>query len=158
MWKEARVTVIGPGWDILSKTADKLAAKLLAEQCNVPTLPAIDKPTARIVEVRDFARKIGLPIMLKAVDGGGGKGIRLVRQESDLENATKRAISESPSRQIFVEKAVIDGFRHIEVQIVGDGSGQVRQYAHGVICFLFNTHLSTLVPLNIRASYCFCYL
>ncbi|KAI1751030.1 PycA protein [Xylaria castorea] len=126
MWNEAKIAVIGPGWDILSKTGDKLAAKLLAEQCDVPTLPAMDKPTARIIEARDFARKIGFPIMLKAVDGGGGKGIRLVRQESDLENAMRRAISESPSRQIFVERAAIDGFRHIEVQIVGDGSGQVR--------------------------------
>ncbi|KAI8948160.1 PycA protein [Xylaria longipes] len=126
MWNEAGVVVIGPGWDILSKTGDKLAAKLLAEQCAVPTLPAMNKPTTRIEEAQDFARKIGLPIMLKAVDGGGGKGIRLVRQESDLENAARRAIAESPSRQIFVEKAAIDGFRHIEVQIVGDGSGQVR--------------------------------
>ncbi|KAI0449940.1 PycA protein [Xylaria acuta] len=126
MWNEAGVVVIGPGPDILSKTGDKLAAKLLAEQCGVPTLPAMDKPTASIVEAREFAGTIGLPIMLKAVDGGGGKGIRLVRQESDLENAARRAIAESPSRQIFVEKAAIDGFRHIEVQIVGDSSGQVR--------------------------------
>ncbi|KAI3338002.1 PycA protein [Ustulina deusta] len=126
MWSEARAVVVGPGWDILRKTGDKLAAKLLARQCDVPTLPAMDTPTARVEDVRRFARKIGLPIMLKAVDGGGGKGIRLVRQESDLESAAKRAISESPSRQIFVEKAAVDGFRHIEVQIIGDGSGQVR--------------------------------
>ncbi|KAI3319783.1 carbamoyl-phosphate synthase L chain, ATP binding domain-containing protein [Xylariaceae sp. AK1471] len=126
MWNEAGAVVIGPGWDILSKTGDKLAAKLLARECAVPTLPAMNKPTTKIEEVRHFAREIGLPIMLKAVDGGGGKGIRLVRQESELEDATKRAIAESPSHQIFVEKAAVDGFRHIEVQIVGDGSGQVR--------------------------------
>ncbi|KAI0418257.1 PycA protein [Xylaria grammica] len=126
MWNEAGAVVIGPGWDILSKTGDKLAAKLLAQQCGVPTLSAMDKPTATVEEARRFAEKIGFPIMLKAVDGGGGKGIRLVRQESDLESATKRAIAESPSRQIFVEKAAVDGFRHIEVQIIGDGSGQVR--------------------------------
>ncbi|RWA06084.1 hypothetical protein EKO27_g9013 [Xylaria grammica] len=126
MWNEAGAVVIGPGWDILSKTGDKLAAKLLAQQCGVPTLSAMDKPTATVEEARRFAKKIGFPIMLKAVDGGGGKGIRLVRQESDLESATKRSIAESPSRQIFVEKAAVDGFRHIEVQIIGDGSGQVR--------------------------------
>ncbi|GAW17210.1 hypothetical protein ANO14919_066630 [Xylariales sp. No.14919] len=126
MWNEAGAVVIGPGWDILSKTGDKLAAKLLAQQCGVPTLSAMDKPTATVEEARRFAKKIGFPIMLKAVDGGGGKGIRLVRRESDLESATKRSIAESPSRQIFVEKAVVDGFRHIEVQIIGDGSGQVR--------------------------------
>ncbi|KAI1164153.1 PycA protein [Nemania serpens] len=126
MWDEAGVAVIGPGWDILSKTGDKLAAKLLAQQCDVPTLPAMDKPITRAEEIRHFVRDIGFPIMLKAVDGGGGKGIRLVRQESDLQHAMKRAIAESPSGQIFVEKAAVDGFRHIEVQIVGDGSGQVR--------------------------------
>ncbi|KAJ2982108.1 hypothetical protein NUW58_g6515 [Xylaria curta] len=126
MWNEAGAIVIGPGWDILSKTGDKLAAKLLAQQCGVPTLPAIDQPVTASVKIQQFARNVGFPVMLKAVDGGGGKGIRIVRQESDLESAMKRAISESPSRRIFVEKAVLRGFRHIEVQIVGDGSGQVR--------------------------------
>ncbi|KAI1346698.1 PycA protein [Xylaria sp. FL0043] len=126
MWNEVGAVVIGPGWDILRKTGDKLAAKLLAQQCGVPTLPAMLDPTSNLEDVWKFARKIGFPIMLKAVDGGGGKGIRLVRQESDLESATKRAVSESPSRQIFAEKAAVDGFRHIEVQIIGDGSGQVR--------------------------------
>ncbi|KAI0409310.1 PycA protein [Xylaria palmicola] len=126
MWDEAGAAVIGPGWDILSKTADKITAKLLAKQCGVPTLPAMDKPTVQADEIRHFAAKIGLPIMLKAVDGGGGKGIRVVRQDSDLENAMRRAIAESPSHRVFVEKAAVDGFRHIEVQIVGDGSGQVR--------------------------------
>ncbi|GAP91561.1 putative pyruvate carboxylase [Rosellinia necatrix] len=126
MWNDAGAIVIGPGWDALGKTGDKLAAKLLAQQCNVPTLPAMDKPTASAEQVLHFARKIGLPIMLKAVDGGGGKGIRLVRQESELENAMKRAIAESPSHQVFAEKAAVDGFRHIEVQIIGDGFGQVR--------------------------------
>ncbi|KAI1170271.1 hypothetical protein F4777DRAFT_132259 [Nemania sp. FL0916] len=126
MWNEAGVVVIGPGWDILRKTGDKLAAKLLARQCGVPTLPAMENPTADVEEIRRFARKIGFSVMLKAVDGGGGKGIRLVRHESELEDATKRAVAESPSRQVIVEKAAVDGFRHIEVQIVGDGSGHVR--------------------------------
>lgn len=126
MWNEAGAVVIGPGWDILHKTGDKLAAKLLAQQCNVPTLPAMDRPTASTEDVQRFARQIGFPVMLKAVDGGGGKGIRLVRQVSDLDSAIKRATAESPSRQIFAEKAAVDGYRHIEVQIIGDGSGQVR--------------------------------
>ena len=126
MWTEAGVVVVGPGWDILRKTGDKIAAKSLAQQCNVPTLPAMDIPTSDLEDIRNFV-KAGYPVMLKAVDGGGGKGIRLVRQESDLEGAMKRTIAESPSRRIFVEKAAVDGFRHIEVQIIGDGTGQVRQ-------------------------------
>ncbi|KAK7949059.1 uncharacterized protein PG986_009945 [Apiospora aurea] len=126
MWHEAGAVVIGPGWRILEETGDKLAAKALAQRCGVPTLAASAQPTGSIADVLAFARQVGFPIMLKAVDGGGGKGIRLVRTEADLEGATARAIAESPSRQIFVERAAVDGFRHIEVQIIGDGTGRVR--------------------------------
>ncbi|KAI1320226.1 carbamoyl-phosphate synthase L chain, ATP binding domain-containing protein [Xylariaceae sp. FL0255] len=126
MWEDARAIVIGPGFEILKKTGDKLAAKALAYACDVPTLPAMKTPTASLQDIEQFAAEVGFPIMLKAVDGGGGKGIRLVRTQSELQDAARRAISESPSRQIFAEKAAVEGFRHIEVQIIGDGSGEVR--------------------------------
>ncbi|KAI1333534.1 biotin carboxylase [Xylariaceae sp. FL0016] len=126
MWQKAGVMVICPGWEILERTGDKLAAKLLARDCDVPTLPATGSPVSSIDGVRSFTDQIGFPIMLKAVDGGGGKGIRLVRREGELEHAAKRALAESPSHQIFLEKAAVDGFRHVEVQIIGDGEGDVR--------------------------------
>jgi pyruvate carboxylase len=63
--------------------------------------------------------------MIKAVDGGGGRGVRLISRGEDLEAGLKRAIEESPSRRVFAEKAAIDGFRHVEVQIIGDGGGEV---------------------------------
>lgn len=63
--------------------------------------------------------------MVKAVDGGGGRGIRLIRDSSNLASAVKRAVEESPSKKLFAEKAAVDGFRHIEVQIIGDGKGNV---------------------------------
>lgn len=126
MWHEAGVTVIGPGWENLARTGDKLQAKKLAEQCGVPVLKAMSQPTADIKEARGFARHIGFPVMIKAVDGGGGRGIRLVRDYHELDNSIKRAIGESPSRTVFIEKAAVDGFHHIEIQIVGDGTGQVR--------------------------------
>jgi biotin carboxylase len=63
--------------------------------------------------------------MVKAVDGGGGRGIRLVQNEEMLTSAVKRAVEESPSKQVFAEKAAVNGFRHIEVQIIGDGTGNV---------------------------------
>jgi pyruvate carboxylase len=75
--------------------------------------------------VRHFASKAGYPIMVKAVDGGGGRGIRLIRSEDQLASLVKRAVEESPSKQVFAEKAAVDGFRHIEVQIIGDGTGRV---------------------------------
>lgn len=126
MWLDAGAVVVGPGWEVLSRTGDKLQAKELAEQCNVPVLKALVQPTADIGEIRSFAGQVGYPVMIKAVDGGGGRGIRLVREDGELDNAVDRAINESPSRTVFVEKAAIDGFHHVEVQVVGDGTGQVR--------------------------------
>lgn len=126
MWHDAGAIVVGPGWETLQKTGDKIAAKALARECHVPTLPANQNPTDQLDAVCAFAQRVGFPVMLKAVDGGGGKGIRLVQREEELDNAARRAIAESPSRQIFVEKAAIDGFRHIEVQIIGDGYGGIR--------------------------------
>ncbi|CAG8063015.1 unnamed protein product [Penicillium olsonii] len=126
MWHEAGSVVIGPGWENLARTGDKLQAKQLAQKCGVPTLDFMVEATDDVDEARAFAKKIGLPVMIKAVDGGGGRGIRLVRQEPDLENSIQRAIGESPSRSVFVEKAAVDGFHHVEVQIIGDRTGQVR--------------------------------
>jgi len=87
--------------------------------------PALHTPTNSVDNVRQFAAEIGYPIMVKAVDGGGGRGIRLIRNEDQLASLVKRAIEESPTKQVFAEKAAIDGFRHVEVQIIGDGSGDV---------------------------------
>ncbi|KAI0481285.1 PycA protein [Xylariaceae sp. FL0804] len=126
MWDDAGVMVVGPGWEILEKTGDKLAAKQLARSCDVPTLPATTEPLDSAEEISSSATRIGLPVMLKAVDGGGGQGIRLVRRASELEGAARRALAESPSRRVFVERAAVDGFRHVEVQVVGDGAGAVR--------------------------------
>jgi pyruvate carboxylase len=126
MWHEAGATVIGPGWENLARTGDKLQAKQLAQRCGVPILQSMNEATENMDEVRAFVRQVGLPVMIKAVDGGGGRGIRLVREEHELENSFQRAIGESPSRSVFVEKAAVVGFHHVEVQIIGDGTGQVR--------------------------------
>ncbi|OCK84644.1 hypothetical protein K432DRAFT_439914 [Lepidopterella palustris CBS 459.81] len=126
MWEEAGAMVVGPGWGILASTGDKLRARLLAEESNVPVLPALQRSTNCVDDIRSFASQIGYPIMIKAVDGGGGRGIRLIHDEPSLAGAVNRAVEESPSRQIFAEKAAIDGFRHVEVQIIGDGHGNVR--------------------------------
>ncbi|EME80730.1 uncharacterized protein MYCFIDRAFT_204057 [Pseudocercospora fijiensis CIRAD86] len=122
---EINVMLVGPGAENLDRTGDKLRARQLAEECNVPVLPAFTTPTGKFEEVQSFAEKNGLPIMIKAVDGGGGRGIRLVRKMEVLQSLVKRAIEESPSKQVFAEKAAVDGYRHVEVQIVGDGNGNV---------------------------------
>lgn len=126
MWDEAGAVVIGPGRENLARTGDKLQAKQLAQQCGVPVLEAMSQPTTSVGEARAFARQVGFPVMIKAVDGGGGRGIRLVREEREFDNSIQRAIGESPSRTVFVEKAAVDGFHHVEIQVIGDGTGQVR--------------------------------
>lgn len=126
MWHEAGAMVIGPGWDVLAQTGDKLQAKQLAVECGVPVLEAMAHPTSSIAEAFEFATHVGFPIMVKATDGGGGRGIRLVREKNELENSFNRAIGESPSKTVFLEKAAIDGFHHIEVQIIGDSSGHIQ--------------------------------
>jgi pyruvate carboxylase len=87
--------------------------------------PALQQPTNNVEDVQRFASKVGFPIMVKAVDGGGGRGIRLIRNKDQLPALVKRAVEESPSKQVFAERAAVDGFRHIEVQIIGDGTGNV---------------------------------
>lgn len=92
---------------------------------NVPVLPALATSTDDIETVSRFAAKSGYPIMIKAVDGGGGRGIRLIKDEAGLQSGLNRAIQESPSRKVFAEKAAVSGFRHIEVQIIGDTHGNI---------------------------------
>jgi pyruvate carboxylase len=121
----AGILFIGPSADILESTGDKLKARELAEKSGVPVLPALQTPTRDISYLRDFGKQVGFPIMIKAVDGGGGRGIRLVRSLDALEALATRAIEESPSKLVFAEKAAVDGFSHIEIQIVGDGYGNV---------------------------------
>lgn len=76
-------------------------------------------------QAEDFVNQFGLPIMLKAVDGGGGRGIRLVQHPHELEDSFNRACGESPSGQVFIERAAVEGFRHVEVQILADAYGNV---------------------------------
>ncbi|EEH36280.1 biotin carboxylase [Paracoccidioides lutzii Pb01] len=126
MWEEARAKVIGPGWEVLAQTGDKLRAKELAEACGVPILKAMKTPTNDIDLIGRFAAEVGYPVMVKAVDGGGGRGIRFVKGADELQSAVDRATGESPSKKVFVEKAAVGSFHHVEVQVIGDGTGEVR--------------------------------
>jgi pyruvate carboxylase len=96
------------------------------------------QPTSDVDTVRQFAIKNGLPIMVKAVDGGGGRGIRLIRSMDDLQSLVIRAIEESPSKQVFAERAAVDGYRHVEVQIVGDSQGNVMHMWERVSNYMYS--------------------
>ncbi|KAF9554220.1 hypothetical protein CPC08DRAFT_753802 [Agrocybe pediades] len=118
---DSSITYIGPSPSTLRIASDKMLSRDLADSLNVPIAPGRRVQSSH--EARDFARSTGYPVIIKALDGGGGRGIRIVNEEGLLEEAFKRCIGESPSKQLFVEKALTGpGWKHVEVQIVGDGT------------------------------------
>ncbi|KAJ8502625.1 hypothetical protein ONZ45_g11586 [Pleurotus djamor] len=121
---EVSLVFIGPSIDTLRIASDKMLSRELAGSVSVNIAPGTRVATSN--DVRDFVKKVGYPVMIKALDGGGGRGIRVVESEATLEESFKRCLGESPSHQLFVEKALTGpGWKHIEVQIVGDGQGGV---------------------------------
>ncbi|KAI0777206.1 hypothetical protein BD413DRAFT_514344 [Trametes elegans] len=119
------IKFVGPSVESLEIASDKMRSRELATSEGVPVAPGARVSSAG--DVRNFTRGLGgsaFPIVIKALDGGGGRGIRLVNVDDDVEIAFDRCVGESASREVFVEKAFVgSGWRHVEVQIVGDGHG-----------------------------------
>ena len=118
--KSNKLVWIGPSPHVIKVMGDKLKAKELAEKSGVPTLPM----TSNTKEVKN----IGYPILIKAAAGGGGKGMRIVKKESELKDsivsAKREALSGFGDDRIFIERYV-EKSRHIEIQILGDEHGNV---------------------------------
>ncbi|MEE8371075.1 MAG: biotin carboxylase N-terminal domain-containing protein, partial [Sphingomonadales bacterium] len=118
---EAGIIFVGPTAGQLESLGDKLRARELAEAAGLAVLPggAIDEPGAG----SELAKKLGYPILIKAVGGGGGRGMRLVRAPSDLDEAVALAMAEAEAAfgdpRVYLERFVDKG-RHVEVQILGD--------------------------------------
>jgi acetyl/propionyl-CoA carboxylase alpha subunit/acetyl-CoA carboxylase carboxyltransferase component len=131
--RDAGVTFIGPSGDVMRKLGDKIGAKLLAEAADVPIAPWSGGPVETVEEARKHLADIGLPLVVKAAAGGGGRGIRVVRREDELDTAFERARAEGGSAfgdpTVFMEKMLTEA-RHVEVQVVADGHGGV--WAAGV--------------------------
>jgi acetyl/propionyl-CoA carboxylase alpha subunit len=127
--EQAGLTFVGPTPETLEIFGDKAAARVLAERCGVPVLAGISAAVT-LEEARDFLAGLGPggAIMLKAVAGGGGRGMRPVTSLADLDQAFARAASEARgafgSGELYVEE-LLTRARHVEVQIVGDGTGAV---------------------------------
>ncbi|HEX9725820.1 MAG TPA: biotin carboxylase N-terminal domain-containing protein, partial [Vicinamibacteria bacterium] len=94
---EAGVKFIGPPPEVIRMFGDKNAARRLAVEAGVPVVPGTDGPVRSVDEVRAFAAAHGYPVMLKATFGGGGRGVRVVRSEADVDEALERAQSEARS-------------------------------------------------------------
>jgi acetyl/propionyl-CoA carboxylase alpha subunit/acetyl-CoA carboxylase carboxyltransferase component len=126
---EAGITFVGPRAEILDLFGDKARARALAERLGVPVLPGTSGATS-LDGARAFLSSLGTggAMMIKAVAGGGGRGMRAVHRADDIEEAYSRCQSEARSAfgngDVYVEQ-LIPKARHIEVQVMGDGSGRV---------------------------------
>lgn len=121
--EEEGLIFIGPETKHLAMFGDKVKARTEAVKAGIPVIPGTDGPVASIADVRAFADEYGFPIIIKASLGGGGRGMRIVKQLDELEEAYSRAKSEAKaafgSDEVYVEK-LIERPKHIEVQILGD--------------------------------------
>ncbi|MEO1958375.1 MAG: acetyl-CoA carboxylase biotin carboxylase subunit [Nautiliaceae bacterium] len=126
--KAHNIAFIGPSLEVMELMADKSKAKEVMKKAGVPVIPGSDGAVKSIKEAKKVASEIGYPVILKAASGGGGRGMRVVEDESYLENAFLAASSEAESAfgdpTIYMEK-YIQKPRHIEVQILGDKHGNV---------------------------------
>ena len=120
------VIFIGPAGDVMRSMGDKVTARQTMEKAGVPIVPGTTERLTDEADPERFAAKIGLPVMIKAAAGGGGKGMRLVRTEKELMPSVARARSEAKSSfgddSLYVEKFVEEP-RHIEIQILADSHG-----------------------------------
>tara|TARA_R110000868_G_scaffold126621_4_gene333802 strand:+ start:6137 stop:7576 length:1440 start_codon:yes stop_codon:yes gene_type:complete len=129
--EENNIIFIGPRSKAIKIMGSKLAAKGAVKKYNIPMVPGIDEAITDVEKAKKIAKNIGFPILIKASAGGGGKGMRVVEKESDLESQMNRAISEATSAfgdgSVFIEKYVTSP-RHIEIQVMADSHGNVLHF------------------------------
>ena len=125
---EEGIIFIGPHLEHLDMFGDKVKARATAIKADLPVIPGTDGPVEGFEAAQAFAEEAGFPLMIKATSGGGGKGMRIVREASELEEAFTRAKSEAEksfgNSEVYIEK-FIDNPKHIEVQIIGDEEGNI---------------------------------
>lgn len=125
---KAGIEFIGPTAEMMDKLGDKIKCKIVAKSLGVPTIPGYEKEIETVEIAKKLAEKCGYPVMLKAVAGGGGRGMRIVRNEGELASAYRSAKSEAKKAfgidHLFIEK-YFEKSKHIEVQVLGDKFGNI---------------------------------
>ena len=127
---DAGLVFIGPTAEAIEAMGDKARAKAIAEKAGVPTIPGVrdDGETTDLAKLERDGKKLGFPLLVKAVAGGGGKGMRVVRKAPELGDALASASREAQSSfgdgRLLLER-FFEGARHVEVQVFGDGRGEV---------------------------------
>lgn len=128
MCEDCNIAFIGPNAETIDAMGNKSNARALMQKANVPVIPGSDGVVSSLAEAHEVAERLGYPVMVKASAGGGGKGIRIVRQKENLDQAFESAQSETIAAfgddKMYMEK-VIEHARHIEIQILGDNFGNV---------------------------------
>jgi pyruvate carboxylase len=126
--EKAGIVFIGPTPELLELLGDKTAARRLADSAGVPVLPGTEESISSAAEARKFAASIGYPVIVKAAMGGGGRGMRVVRSEAELDQRLEEAQGEAKSAfgdaSVFLEK-YLPRARHLEVQILADNYGNL---------------------------------
>ena len=126
--EEAGLIWIGPSPESIDALGDKMTARRIAQRVGAPLAAGTDQPLAGPAEAVSFAEEHGLPIAIKAAFGGGGRGLKVVREMSEVaeafDAATREAIAAFGRGECFVER-FLESPRHIEVQVLGDGRGGV---------------------------------
>jgi acetyl-CoA carboxylase biotin carboxylase subunit len=125
---DAGLTFIGPPAEAMEALGSKTAGRQLARRSDVPTVPGTNDPIEKLAEAQALAQSMGYPVLLKAVSGGGGKGMRLVYSDAEFESAFRDASSEAMNafgdERLYLEK-YLERPRHIEIQILADTHGRV---------------------------------
>lgn len=126
--RAAGLTFVGPRSELLDVFGDKVAAKEAAHKAGLATIPGTPEPTRDFSEIQDFTATHGFPVMLKAASGGGGKGMRIVHSEAELEAVYQNAVNEAKASfgddRMYVEKYIASA-KHVEVQVLGDEHGHL---------------------------------
>lgn len=124
---KAGLIFIGPSAKAIASMGDKITARTLAKKAGVPMVPGTLEPVSDLKKIAKLAVEFGYPVLLKAAAGGGGKGMRVVRESKELESAYAMAASEAKKAfgddRLYVEK-LIEKPRHVEIQIIRDTHGQ----------------------------------
>lgn len=126
--QDAGIIFIGPNPEVIEAMGSKIKARVLAQKAGVSIVPGIERPLVDFNEAKKVAQEIGYPVLIKASAGGGGKGMRSVASEKDLESSFTMAKSEAlrsfRDESVYIEK-LIEGPHHVEIQVLGDGKGNV---------------------------------
>ncbi|RKF81257.1 Pyruvate carboxylase [Golovinomyces cichoracearum] len=126
--EKAGLIFVGPSPRVIEALGDKVSARALAIKAGVPVVPGTDGAVGKFEEVKKFTDEYGFPIIIKAAYGGGGRGMRVVRNQESLKDSFERATSEAKAAfgngTVFVER-FLDKPKHIEVQLLGDSHGNI---------------------------------